>query len=193
VTDGAAKSRVGGRMLAVFLAVLFLAVIGSAVGYLVGREVHAQRVTSGPVGPDDGLPGSGPATSQPAAPTGRPTATPTGRPDASRSARLDGEHCPVAAEKETGTQLIQVLHVVTASSQLWICRDAAGDLYYQGLNGAGQTITLPHVRKNDDGSYLATNTDEKGTYRYTVSSSGLILEAPGEPPTPEPAVSTDAG
>jgi hypothetical protein len=186
VTDGAPKPRVGGRVLAVLLAVLFLAVIGSTVGYLVGRQVQARRLTSQPAGPGEELPGTGPATSQPAATsTGRPTATGTGR--------LAGDHCPAAAEKATGTQLIQVLHVVTAGSQLWICQDAAGDLYYQGLNGAGQTITLPHVRSNADGSYLATNTDEKGTYRYTVSSGGLVLEAPGEPPTSEPAVSTGPG
>jgi hypothetical protein len=190
VTDAAGKSRVGGRVLAVFLAVLFLAVIGSTVGYLVGRHVEMRRVGSLPAGPGDNLPGAGSTATRTAS---RPTATPPGRPGASPSATLAGSRCPAAAEKATGTQLTEVLHVVTATSQLWICRDAAGGLYYQGLNGSGESITLPNVRKNPDGSYLATNVDAKGTYRYTVSGTGLVLEAPGQAATTEPAVSTGTG
>jgi hypothetical protein len=176
--------RGGGRVFAVFLAVLFLAVIGSAAGYVAGRQVQEHRAQQRG-GQTGDLPGPD-QTSDSASPPGTPP-------------RLTGTHCPDASEKDANTQLIQVLYLRTAQSRVWICRDVGGGLYYQGLRGTGDVFTndnailLPDVSDSGDGTYVALNKKAEGTTKYTVSKKSLVIEKPSQGPTTEPAVSTGSG
>lgn len=171
----------GGRIFAVFLAVLFLAVLGSSVGYLAGRQVQAHREaqqTGDQTGGDQ---------------TGGNTPTPT----ETTSSRLPGTHCPDVSERDAKTQLIQVLYIKTSRSQVWICRDSDHKLWYQGHVGSdpqftdNNSILLPDAQDGGDGTYTATNGSD-GT-KYIVSKKSLVIQEPGGSPATEPAVSTGSG
>jgi hypothetical protein len=180
VTDPAdRRRRGGGRAPAVLLALLFLAVIGSAAGYVAGRQVQERQAAQQSGNTD------------PAAGNGQPAvATPT---------RLPGTHCPTVSERNAKTQLIQVLYIETYRSRAWICKDSTGGFWYQGHNKSGDIdsdqygILLPDVRDKGDGSYVATNITSTGTTTYHVSRTGLTIEAPGPAIPPEPAVTAQSG
>ena len=171
----------GGRIFAVLLAVLFLAVLGSSVGYLAGRQVQAHREAQ--QGGDQSGGGQ----------TGGDTPTPT----ETTSSRLPGTHCPDASEQYAKRQLVQVLYIKTARSQAWICRDSGHGLWYQGHVGNdsqftdNNSILLPDVQDGGDGTYTATNGSD-GT-KYIVSKKSLVIQEPGGSPATEPAVSTGSG
>jgi hypothetical protein len=167
----------GGRIFAVFLAVLFLAVLGSSVGYLAGRQVQAHREAQqggDQTGGDQ---------------TGGSTPSPTS----------SGKHCPTVSERDAGRTLIQILYIETAKSEAWICKDADGGLWYQGHGKAGNIdsneygILLPQVRDNGDGSYVASNATSAGTTKYVVSRKSLVIETPGQTLPAEPAINVEVG
>jgi hypothetical protein len=171
----------GGRIVAFLLAVLFLTVLGSSVGYLAGRQVRAHRdaqQTSDQTGGDQ-TDGSTP---------GQTDTTPT---------PLPGTHCPDVSERDAKTQLVQVFYLKTSRSQVWICQDGDHKLWYQGHVGNdskftdSNSILLPDVQDGGDGTYTATNGAD-GT-KYIVSKKSLVIQQPGGSPATEPAVSTGSG
>ena len=176
----------GGRIFAVLLAVLFLAVLGSSVGYLAGRQVQAHREAQ-QTGDQSGGGQTGGGQ------TGGDTPTPTG----TTSSRLPGTHCPDPSEQGAKRQVVQVLYIKTARSQAWICRDSGHGLWYQGHVGSdpqftdNNSILLPDVQDGGDGTYTATNGSD-GT-KYIVSKKSLVIQEPGGSSATEPAVSTGSG
>jgi hypothetical protein len=169
-------SRRGGGVVALLLAILFLAVLGGSVGYLVGRQVKAHRDLS--------------SNQQQVPPDGSATdgATSTGTPDSG------GTHCPQVSERDAKKPLIQVRYIKTHRSEVWVCRDPDGGLWYQGhdLSGALDSNThgllLSGVTKQEGGRYEASNTDEHGTTNYYVYADKLVIEQNGQQRDPEPAV-----
>jgi len=169
----ASPRRTGSRLLALMLAVVFLTVIGSSVGYLVGR--HVRDVRAGNSGP-------GPADT--------PSDTPSGKPCPDQT-----QHDAQALFKPQGA-LTQVLYVRThgdgGASEVWICEDTIGNLYYQGhrlsqeeQDGAPRepftdknSLILQTVSKQGD-DYVAENSSAKtGTTRYRVSTARLEIDLP---------------
>jgi hypothetical protein len=176
VTDAAPYRRNSRKAPAILLAVVLLAVLGSSVGYIAGKQrrvaLDAQRANQG----GGTLPG--------------PASDPQSQPSPA------GGGCPAQSEKDAGRALTQVLHLRTAGSpgsEVWICADSAGGLWYQGLllDGLGFTndnsILLRSVRDNGDGSYAATNAAAEGTTKYRVSKDGLTVERPDGTRRTEPA------
>ena len=106
-----------------FIATVFLTIIGMAAGFVLG-ERHRRRVSG------QGRP---PADSQTVFPA--PTA------------EGPGPYCPdetltIASELGFPSDLRQVLRIVTDNGTVvWICQDPAGALYYQGKTG-GQDAPL---------------------------------------------------
>jgi hypothetical protein len=178
VTHPADPARSGGHAFAIVLALVFLTVLGSSVGFVAGRQVKAQRQASRQSGPAGGdQPAVSPSTAPP----------PTG-----------GIHCPAVAEQEAGP-LIQVLYIETSASEVWICRDRSGSLWYQARTTAepgftdNNSILLPKVRDNGDGSYLAVNSTSQGTTKYFVSKKSLTVQTPDRTLSPEPVISAASG
>jgi hypothetical protein len=172
----------GGRIFAVFLAVLFLAVLGSSVGYLAGRQVQTHRQAQETGGDQTGGDQTGGNT---------PAATDT------TPSRLPGTHCPDVSERDASTQLVQVLYIKTQRSQVWICKDGGHKLWYQGHTGDdpqftdNNSILLPDVKDSGDGTYTASNGSD-GT-KYIVSRKSLVIQQPGGSPATEPAISSGSG
>jgi hypothetical protein len=168
-------------VLALLLAVVFLTVLGSSVGYLVGRQVntHRQASQTGEVPTGDH-------------PVNQPESTPAGK------------SCPPVSErdaKKAGSPggLVQLLHITTRQSEAWICRDTAGELWYQGhrlggpLDSDQYGILLRGVTQEGAGPYVAVNTDPNGVTRYLVDSSKLVIEREGQKQAEEGAVSSEQG
>jgi hypothetical protein len=175
MTNPAGPSRRGGGVVALLLAILFLAVLGGSVGYLVGRQVKAHQGDSSlqqQIPPDGSTAGG---------------ATPT--PTAG-----GGTHCPQVSERDAKKQLIQVRYLKTYRSEVWICRDPDGGLWYQGhrldgpLDSNTHGLLLSGVKKDEGGRYEATNTDDHGTTRYFVYADKLVIEQNGQTGDPEQAV-----
>lgn len=177
----------GGRIFAVFLAVLFLAVLGSSVGYLAGRQVQAHREAQQTGGDQTGGDQTG----------GDQTGGNTPGPTDTTPSLLPGTHCPDVSERDANTQLVQVLYIKTARSQVWICQDGGHKLWYQGHTGSdpqftnNNSILLPDVKDNGDGTYTASNGSD-GT-KYIVSRKSLVIQVPNSSPATEPAISTGSG
>jgi hypothetical protein len=164
---------------AVLLAVVFLTVIGASAGYIAGKEhLNGQRIAAqGYVDPTPPAPTS--ATSGSAAPAGRACPKET----------QDG-----AVRRGSPGGLVQVLHLLTAragespGSQVWICRDSAGKLWYQGqrrspdggaypqvpLREGDNALLLGGVQPEGDG-FVATNTDQGRVTTYRVDARRLVI------------------
>jgi hypothetical protein len=158
------------------LAVIFLAVLGAGAGFSLGtlaRDSHASASTddtSGqPPAGDDHTPDAGATTG------GTPTSS-------------GGPRCPAHTEQQAGVApLTQLLHLHTAQSEVWICQDKDGTLYYQGhkiinrldeeLVEGTNALFLFKVDHEGDG-YVATNTDPSNGHvtRYHVTRDKLIIE-----------------
>jgi hypothetical protein len=169
-----------GRLFAFLLAVVLLAVLGSAVGYLAGWQVNKHRLAN----QQAQGPGETPGTSTPT----QPGSTASGTP------------CPNISERDAvkaGSPggLTQVRHIETARSEAWICQDSAGRYWYQGHNKAGPIdsdqygLLLGDVRDNGDGAWAAIHVDENGTTRYLVYRDKLVIEVNGKKRDPEVALS----
>jgi hypothetical protein len=161
---------------------VFLAVLGSSIGYLVGRQVntHQQTVEQPPDGTGDQQ-----------QPTGGNTPT------------TEGKSCPSVSERDARKEgspggLVQVLHITTKQSEVWICRAADGEFWYQGHRLGGPIdsdqygILIRQVQRNPGtGGYVATNEDQNGRTRYLVDSSKLVIEHNGQRQASEDAVSSE--
>jgi hypothetical protein len=156
----------GRTALAVFLAVLLLAVLGGVAGYLVGRN-HQAQAAGGP-GPSPG-------------PSGEQC--PSFMQDAAR-------------KKGAVLPLMLRLYVATdGPSEVWICAGANGRLWYQGhkvlharypgevpVEGANGLL-LGGVNGIDQNRYVAVNQDPHGTTTYTVSTTTLSISHGGNTST----------
>ncbi|HEU4423743.1 MAG TPA: hypothetical protein VFR67_14525 [Pilimelia sp.] len=165
----------------VLIAAIFLAVIGASVGFvLAGRESQ-----------DNGGAADGPDTvytTPTAQPDDPPAAQPPPPPDDDPLPVRD--RCPRHTErwaKQAGSPggLELKLYIRTDGSEVWICRDSAGTLFYQGHRGSpGERLVegknalfLADVVADGDG-YLATNRSGKQVTTYRVSTAQLVIESP---------------
>ncbi|HZN19107.1 MAG TPA: hypothetical protein VFB84_13180 [Micromonosporaceae bacterium] len=173
------------------LALVFLAVIGGSAGAVLGL-----RADRGSGGADAGdRPGNGGVTgtapqSQPAGDGTTPATQPPTAP------ATPGRACPAVTEqaaKAGGSPggLTYVLYIRTDQSQVWICKDTAGRLWYQGHRHLGSptselpaptsdnTLFLADVAKAPGEGYVATNTGRTATTYYRVSATWLVIDYPG--------------
>jgi hypothetical protein len=156
-----------------FLAALaLLTVIGASTGWIVGTQVVDRRAAAAR---DRGY--------------SAPPAEPTREPDTASA----GPPCPEAAEKaaaDAGSPggLVEVFYARTEDDrQIWICRDSAGALFYQGYIGpvggelrqGDNALFLTGVQETD-GGYTATNTTPEGTTTYQVTPTTLIHNTNGD-------------
>jgi hypothetical protein len=134
------------------LAALFLAVIGGSVGFIIGTTRDQTQTPRRPAA----LPPA-PAV-EPTFPV--PTSAATPSPAVTATTPPGGELCPehtqqVAREKAGSPgYLRQVLRVHTARSDVWICRDAAGALFYQGLTSDGTSGVAREFREGVNALFL---------------------------------------
>lgn len=155
---------------AVAVAVAVLAVVGAVFGYLLGTQAEERT------NPDGAL-GTSPS----------PVRSTTPQPPA-----RSGRSCPPVSEKaaiEAGSRgdLRQRLYIRTERSEIWICEDAGGRLWYQGhrlrgkLDAANGEDSLFLGNVNFTGGngqfdeYVAVNATDKGTTEYTVSRDWLTI------------------
>lgn len=162
------------------IAAIFLAVIGASVGFvLAGRD-------SGDGGGTAGGPGSPVYTTPDTAPDDQPPAPQPPPPDNDPPPTRDG--CPRQTERlarQAGSPggLELKLYIRTDGSEVWICKDSAGTLFYQGHRGSpGERLVegrnalfLTDVVADGDG-YLATNRSGERVTTYRVSTSQLVID-----------------
>ncbi|MEV0718024.1 hypothetical protein [Asanoa sp. NPDC050611] len=161
------------RALAPFLvALLLLAVIGAAAGWIYGARVADQRAANRPAQEEtQDTPGT-----EPEVPV--------------------GEDCPAAtqeAARGAGSSggLTEVLYIRTEDDkQVWICRDTAGTLFYQGYVGPadgdfiqGENALFLTSVEETGGGYLATNQTDDGTTTYSVTPYRLTQSTNGKEST----------
>jgi hypothetical protein len=178
-----APGRAGTRVLALVLAVFFLAVIGGSAGYILGlRHKHAQRLTDRT--------------------TVDPGATPTtASPQGSDNTRGSGDKaCLSESERDVKAKfgspggLVQVFYLKTDRSEVWICRDSGNALFYQGhvrssaeqqggprppLVDLKNSLLLKGPRPEGDG-WVAENDSGSTVTRYHASPDELVIEQPGK-------------
>jgi hypothetical protein len=120
--------------------------------------------------------------------------TPAGSPSTT-----PGPACPTLTEQgavATGSPggLTQVLFIETdpppgssasnEGSEVWICRDSAGKLWYQGHRRgfpfpsatSHDSLLLSTVEQTGELEFIATNVTATGTTRYHVSRTALVIE-----------------
>lgn len=170
MTEQPGRSR-GTVVLQVLLAALFLAVIGGSVGLALGLRDRDRDDAR-----DDARPAPA-VSSQPGVP------------------------CPEEIERQADREeLTQLRYVRTAQSEVWICGDGGGDLYYLGHRGgpderpiqvAGDDwLFLDDVTATGDG-YLATNTSGQGRTTYQVSREQLVIDNGDGKPEVQPVLNLD--
>jgi len=173
------------------LALVFLAVIGGSVGAVLG--LRADRGSDSADARD--RPGDGGMTGT--APQPQPTGDGTGpgtQPPTTPG--TPGRACPAVTEQAARAEgspggLTYLLYIRTGQSQVWICKDTTGRLWYQGHRHLGSptselaaptsdnTLFLVDVAAVPDEEYLATNTGRTATTYYRVSSAWLVIDNPG--------------
>jgi hypothetical protein len=177
-------------VLAVGLAIVFLAVIGASVGYILGTNAKkpGQSVASDQTTTPTSAPApTSPATSDTGGPQPTYPATKTSSSTKTYTAPTK-DKCPdytiEAANHRGGKADYRVrLYIKTNKSEVWICMDANFKLFYQGhvlgkpFNGAttNSTLFLTTVEPRDH-DYKATNSDGSKTTYYLVSPTALVIE-----------------
>jgi hypothetical protein len=169
---------------AVLLAVLFLAVIGASVGYVWGAHDARARAAGGSVTQGPTAARTTPATggSTPAGDS-TPTAPPTAVPCLAHTEEL-------ARRAGSPGGLIEAMYLKTTGSEVWVCKDSGGRLWYQGhvrssdekaggtrgpLIEGDNALFLSTVEPEGDG-YVATNRVGDAVTRYHVSVRELVIE-----------------
>ncbi|GAA1028905.1 hypothetical protein GCM10009557_15570 [Virgisporangium ochraceum] len=170
---------------AVVIAVIFLALLGTGVGLVLGSQ-HEKDGGDRAAGP------SPTATAQPT-PTGTPKTTGTTRPPTNTGGSFRPtarDRCPDQTVAAAGTSLTVKRYLKTSRSEVWIC-SGGGKLYYQGhtlgnpFDGATteSSIFLP-AEEGDSDLYFARNRDTT----YYVGVDRLRIESNGVEQSNEPAV-----
>ena len=185
---------------AVIIAVIFLAVLGTGVGIVLGTQQknrdRAENTAS------NSTPSASPSPNVTVTQTTDPTdagtsgGTKTKPPTNTKSYRpTTRDECPQQTDEAAGTSLTVKLYIRTNRSEVWIC-EGGGRLVYQGhVLGSGfpsatssSTLYIGTVNY-EAGIYGATN----GDTRYLVSPQRLRIEKNGSEISNEPAVDTYSG
>ena len=171
---------------AVVIAVIFLAILGTGVGIVLGTQ-HKDDER------DNAANESTPSATATAAPS--VTSTGTGKPSNTKPPTNNGTYrpttrdkCPDQTVEAVGASLTVKRYIKTNRSEVWIC-SGGGRTYYQGhtlsgpFNGAttNSTIFLSTVSLNGD-VFVATNNDT----RYLVGKNSLQIEENGNVTNDEP-------
>jgi hypothetical protein len=161
------------------LAVIFLAVLGGGVGFSLGTLSKHQRNAAA-------TQNDGTADTRRDNGTGNGNGSGGGNGSGTGGGQNDKKRCPQHTEAQAGAgQLAEVLYLHTAQSEVWICKDGDGTLYYQGHTGAPgedlqekvNALFLTDVQKEGDNGYVATNTDPSGAVtKYHVKPKRLVKE-----------------
>lgn len=175
----------------VLIAACFLAIIGGSAGWALGQRAEAreQRLTEEANRQEFPL-----ADVERPAPQDEQVA-PQGERSADDPRGEPAEGCPAHTQELAGGHLTLLLYLRTAGSEVWICADGNGALFYQGhRGGAGEDLVegtnalfLTSVEKTD-GGYAATNKTGRGVTVYRVSEQRLVIEDEHGGKTVEPAV-----
>jgi hypothetical protein len=162
---------------AVVIAVIFLALLGTGVGLVLGSQ-HKENNGGG----NQAAEPTPTATAQPTA-TGTPKPSATTRPPTSGGSYrpTTRDKCPQQTEEAAGATLTVKRYVKTNRSEAWICANGS-KLYYQGhvlgasFRGAttDTTIFLNTVATEGD-VYIANN----GDTNYIVGKETLRIEKNG--------------
>lgn len=197
--DAGPRSR--SATVAVIIAVIFLAVLGTGVGIVLGSQQknndkgdNVANNTTASASPSPTVTVT--QTTDPGNAGGGNNATRTRQPTNTRSWRpTTRDDCPQQTDEEAGTQLSVQLYIKTNRSEVWICQ-GGGRTVYQGhvLNTpfpsatSGTTLFIGSVQY-EAGIYAATN----GDTRYLVSPERLRIEKNGSEISNEPAVDAYPG
>jgi len=165
---------------AVVIAVIFLAILGTGVGIVLGA---ANKKNDG-----DDQAGGEPSPTVSVTVTGSPSATGGPRPSGTRTPTdpktypaTSRDKCPKQTEEAAGTSMSVKRYIKTASSEVWIC-SGGGKLVYQGHRRdkpfraatSEDTLFIGSVHY-EAGVYAATN----GDTTYFVGAESLRREKNG--------------
>jgi hypothetical protein len=159
----------------VLVAAVFLAVIGGSVGLALGLRSR-----------DNTGAGGGGRTAQQTPEQQIPPGLPDGE---NPSAGPSSVPCEERIEQQAGRgDLVRVRYLKTEQSEVWICRDDGGGLYYQGhrFSPEGRLFLTGVERQGDE--YVATSGD--GTTVYRVSREQLVIDVGDGQPEVQPATGT---
>jgi hypothetical protein len=187
---------------AVIIAVIFLAVLGTGVGIVLGTQAKNRE-------PGDNVANNSTATASPSPSVtvtqttdpgndngGDGTATRTRNPTNTKTYRpITKTDCPEQTDEAAGTSLSVKLYIKTNRSEVWIC-EGGGRTVYQGhvlgtqftAATSSSTLFISSVRY-EAGVYSATNGDTV----YYVSPERLRIEKNRNEISNEPAVDTYSG
>jgi hypothetical protein len=183
---------------AVIIAVIFLAVLGTGVGIVLGSQAKKDN--------DGDNVANNTTTSASPSPTVTATETPDpGNTDATRTRTPTGGNktyrptakndCPQQTDEAVGADLSVVLYIKTNRSEVWICEGGGRTVYQGHVLGGGfpaatssSTLFIGSVHY-EAGIYAATN----GDTTYYVSPERLRITKNGNDISNEPAVETYPG
>jgi hypothetical protein len=175
----------------VLVAAVFLAVIGASVGFVLGLSRNDDR---GGQGQPTSVEQTQPPEDTPSVEAPEPGDE--GEVDEEPAGYPKGDRCPkhtqkLAADAGAAGALDRQLYIRTSYSEVWICNDDDGRLFYQGrqlTKGPGfvegtNALFLTTVTTDGPG-YLAVNNDT--TYR--VGATELVIERRSGKRVVEPVV-----
>jgi hypothetical protein len=172
---------------AVIIAVIFLAILGTGVGIVLGSA--NKNNGDDQAGGDPTPTASVTATGEPSAGStggGKPTKTPTsGTKSYAPTAR---DKCPEQTQEAAGTTMSVKRYIRTSRSEVWICTGGGKTVYQGRIRGSqfsaatsGTTLFIGSVRY-EAGVYAATNGDTV----YFVGPDALRREKNGVEEANEP-------
>jgi hypothetical protein len=168
----------------VLVAAIFLAVIGASVGFVLGGRDGGNGgngTAGGPSSPAYTTPDTQPDEQPNPQPPPPPPPQDNDPPPTRDRCPRQTERLARQAGSPGGLQL--KLYIRTDGSEVWICQDSGGTLFYQGHRGGpGQRLIegqnalfLTDVVAEGDG-YLATNRSGDRVTTYRVSTSQLVID-----------------
>jgi hypothetical protein len=167
----------------VVIAAVFLAIIGASVGFVLGARDKPEltggaspdvQVSQEPSTPPDGSP----PVAEPPAPQ-----PPPDEEEPPTADRCPGHTWKLAHDAGASGDLALKLYVRTNGSEVWICADSNGRLFYQGHRGqpgerlreGDNALFLTDVTAEGDW-YVATNSSGDKLTTYRVSPDELVIE-----------------
>jgi hypothetical protein len=182
---------------AVIIAVIFLAVLGTGVGIVLGSQ--KKNSEKGDNVADNTTISATPSPSGPGTQTADPTSTGGTKTRPPTNTKSYGgtkpDDCPQQTDEAAGTSLSVKLYIRTNSAEVWIC-EGGGRTVYQGhiLGRPFPSATSDHTLfigsvRYEAGVYAATN----GNFTYYVSPERLRQVKSGVEQSNEPVVETYPG
>jgi hypothetical protein len=179
---------------AVVIAVIFLAILGTGVGIVLGSQARGDgdRNNAG----DNSTPSATATAAPSASSTGGARPTNTKSPASAKSYRPTArDKCPQQTEEAAGRSLSVKRYVRTRSSEVWICAGGGQTVYQGHLNGkefTGATTDFALFIGSvhyEAGVYAATN----GDTTYFVAADTLRREKAGVEQSNEPVEDLNEG